>query len=219
MGTKTKGPEQVKSPFPNKNTEREKRCYNRFAGAYDFIERRGALRMNQWRTLLWSTVEGSEVLEVGVGTGANFPYYPQGVHVHAIDLSTRMLERAWKKAGRDSLTVNLEEMDVQSLRFPDETFDTVVASLVFCAVPDPNLGLREVKRVCKPGGKVSMLEHVRGPGRFFGFMTDLFNPLMLWTIGDNINRRTVENVAESGLKVEKVTNLGSIWRLIEARKA
>ena len=110
-------------------------------------------------------------------------------------------------------------MDVQNLGFGDNTFDSIVASLVFCSVPDPVHGLMEIKRVCKSAGKVVLIEHVISESRTLAWFMNLLNPLMVIMGGENINRRTVENVAESGLIVERVTDLAAgIFKLIEARK-
>jgi ubiquinone/menaquinone biosynthesis C-methylase UbiE len=129
-----------------------------------------------------------------------------------------MLSRAREKAQKHGLKVHLFRMDVQNLEFEDNTFDTVVASFVFCSVPDPVRGLMEVERVCKPGGKVVLLEHVLSANRILAWVMNLANPLIVRTIGANINRRTVENVANSGLKVEKVTDLAAgVFKLIEVR--
>jgi ubiquinone/menaquinone biosynthesis C-methylase UbiE len=156
-----------------------------------------------------------KVLEIGVGTGKNFPYYPEGCDVTAIDFSPGMLARARKKLHLASVPVNLMEMDVQALQFPDNTFDTVVATCVFCSVPDPVKGLREVKRVCKPGGKIILLEHVRSDNPVLGRLMDLLNPISLHLIGSNINRRTVKNVESAGIKLEKVEDVyGKIVKLI-----
>ena len=110
-------------------------------------------------------------------------------------------------------------MDVQHLEFEDDTFDTVVSAFVFCSVPDPVRGLMEVERVCKPGGKVVLLEHVLSANRILGWLMNLANPLVVRVVGANINRRTVENVSQSALVVEQVTELwAGIFKLIEARK-
>ena len=167
---------------------------------------------------MWSKVEGAIVLEVGVGTGASFPYYLKGIKVTGIDFSANMLKYAREKACQQGKNVTLEEMDVQSLRFADNTFDTVIGSLVFCSVPDPVRGLIEIERVCKPGGKVVLLEHVLNSRRLLSFMMNLLNPFVLCMVGDNINRKTVDNVAKSGLVIEKVTDLTGTFKLIEARK-
>jgi len=204
----------------DKTTELAKRRYNRIAPLYDLMEELiERSRYSKWRELLWSKVEGTHILEVGVGTGKNFPYYPSDVEITAIDFSKKMLKRAQDKASKQKVKARLQQMDVQNLEFEDNTFDTVVASLVFCSVPDPVHGLMEVERVCKPGGKVVLLEHVLSANRILGWLMDLANPLVVRMIGANINRQTVENVTKSGLVLEQVTDLGTgIFKLIEARK-
>jgi len=176
-------------------------------------------RYSKWRELLWSKVEGTHILEVGVGTGKNFPYYPSDAEITAVDFSNRMLKRAKDKASKQKVKVHLEQMDVQNLEFPDNTFDTVVASFVFCSVPDPVRGLIEVELVCKPGGKVVLLEHVLSANRIMGWIMNFANPLVVRMVGANINRRTEENVSKSDLVLEQVTDLGAgVFKLIEARK-
>ena len=126
----------------SKRTITARKRYDRIAPLYDLME--GLVertKYSRWRRLLWSKVEGENVLEIGVGTGKNFAYYPLGVRITAIDFSEKMLMRACDKAKRENVNVNLQQMDVQSLEFADETFDTVVGSFVFCSVPDPVHGL------------------------------------------------------------------------------
>ena len=179
---------------------------------------RVSVRINGEKTL-WSKIEGSRILEVGVGTGRNLPFYPKDKEIVAIDLAERMLNKAMHKAQKLDLNVKFELMDAQDLRFPDNSFDSVVASFVFCSVPDPVLGLTEIKRVVKPGGKVILLEHMLSSNRIVGFFMNLLNPVAVLTGGENINRRTVENVVKSGLILEKVTELAlGIVKLVEASK-
>ena len=203
-----------------KATEIAKGRYNRVAPLYDFME--GLIERScysKWRALLWSKVEGTHILEVGVGTGKNFPFYPAHAQITAIDFSEKMLKRAEERATRLKVKVRLQQMDVQNLEFEDHTFDTVAASFVFCSVPDPVRGLVEIERVCRPGGKVVLLEHVLSANRIAGWLMNLVNPLVVRIIGANINRRTVDNVIRSDLTVEQVTDLGgAIFKLIEARK-
>lgn len=76
--------------------------------------------------------------------------------------------------------------------FPDYTFDYVVSTCVFCSVPNPVKGLREIRRVVKPEGKVMMLEHMRGENRFVGKALDIINPLSTFVSSVNVNRETVK---------------------------
>ena len=206
----------------DKRTNHIRKRYNRIAPVYDFLQEGvERLRFNKWRRLLWEKVQGKRILEVGVGTGKNFPYYPPDADITAIDFSERMLARARKKAKKQAIKVDLRQMDVQKLDFPDNSFDTVVASFVFCSVPDAVKGLMEVERVCRPGGQVLLLEHVLSSNRILAALMNLFNPIASRLMGPNINRRTVQNVIKSGLIIIRVTDLGAagIFKLIEAKKA
>lgn len=201
-------------------TEAARKRYDRRAPLYDLMEGFAEkLRFGRWRRLQWSKTGGGRILEVGVGTGKNLLFYPQNTAVTAIDFSEKMLSRAKNKARKQVLKASLLQMDVQKMDFADNTFDTVAATFVFCSVPDPLKGLSEIKRVCKPGGRVVLLEHVISLKPFVASLMNLVNPVVVRMMGANINRRTVENVLKSGLAVEQVTDLGAgIFKLIEARK-
>ena len=203
----------------NKTTEIVKRRWNRTARRYDYLMAfMEWASVRKWRRLLWSRVESSRVLEIGVGTGNNIPYYPADAEITAVDFSEEMLNRAKNRASRHKAKVNLQQMDVQNLEFADNTFDTVVGSMVFCSVPDPVRGIREVERVCKPGGKVVLLEQDFSSNPFSRLLVKLVNPLVI-RMGSDFRRRTIDDVAKSGLKVERVTNLwAGLFKLIEARK-
>jgi phosphatidylethanolamine/phosphatidyl-N-methylethanolamine N-methyltransferase len=193
--------------------------YDRLAPFYDamesFMERSvfGELRQQ-----LWSRVFGERLLEVGVGTGKNMAYYPDTARVTGVDLSEGMLERAKRRARALGLEADLRLMDAQRLAFSDDTFDTAVATFVFCSVPDPCLGLRELGRVVKTGGDIWLLEHVRLNRPVSGRIMDLLNPFVVRVMGANINRRTVENVRAAGLVVDEVSPAaGELVQLIHAK--
>jgi ubiquinone/menaquinone biosynthesis C-methylase UbiE len=95
------------------------------------------------------------------------------------------------------------------MSFPDNTFDMIFTTCVFCSVPDPIKGLKEMRRVCKPNGKIIMIEHVRSEKQVLGLIMDILNPIVVNTYGANINRRTVENIFISGFSDVNVNNLYS----------
>ena len=192
--------------------------YIRLAFFYDFLEAPlERLRFGMWRYRLREKIEGPSVLEVGVGTGKNLTYYPPDVSITGIDLSPRMLAKAKKKAAILNLDSDLKEMDVQQLTFPDHSFDTVFATFVFCSVPSPSQGFEELRRVCKPDGRLLLLEHMR-PGNFFlGMLFDMLNPFVVRMMGANINRRTMRNIRKAGWRVQVEEHLSlDVVRWIEA---
>lgn len=210
--------EQIKN---SKLTNITRRRYNRIASVYDqmewFVEKN---IFRKWRKLLMDQVRGEKVLEIGVGTGKNIPYYPPKTNISAIDLSENMLAKAVRQADNISRSVDFQVMDVESLTFPDNSFDAALATFVFCSVPNPVNGLRELGRVVKPGGDIWLLEHMRVNRPIIGTLMDLFNPLIVRMMGANINRHTVENVEIAGLKIISVTDLqGKLVRLIQATPA
>ncbi len=201
-------------------TERAQRTYNRVAKTYAFEQSlMGAMGLSRLRRDLWARIPAGRVLEVGVGTGQSFACHAPEHDVVAIDFSEEMLKRAKAKARRDDVPVELLQMDAQALEFPDANFDHVVTSCVFCSVPDPVLGLKEVLRVLRPGGSAHFLEHVRSQNRVVGKLMDLANPVAVRMSGANINRRTVENIAAAGLEVvSDERHLFGIVRVVEARR-
>lgn len=191
----------------NKETEIIKKRYNRASIFYDIMEApMEAMALKSWRVDAMTELKG-KVLEIGVGTGKNIEYYPEDLEITAIDFSEKMLEKAKKKAVLHNKKIDLLLMDAEQMDFANDTFDTVFTTCVFCSVPDPVKGLLEIMRVCKPGGKIVMIEHVRSEKKVLGIIMDVLNPLVVNLYGANINRRTVENINKAGYNKVEVANL------------
>jgi len=197
-----------------------KKRYDRIAPYFEGLEAvMEGLFFKNWRKRLWAKVDGYHILEVGVGTGKNFDYYPAGARITAIDFSHEMLKQAAQNKDRKNIAVELNLMDVQSLCFADNSFDTVIGSFVFCSVPLPLKGLKELYRVCKPGGQVLLLEHVLSSKPVIAKVMNFINPVIVALVGANINRNTVKNIKACGFASVRVDERsGDIIKLIEARK-
>ncbi|GAB4247729.1 MAG: class I SAM-dependent methyltransferase [Thermoleophilia bacterium] len=204
----------------NDETAKTRRRYDRIAPMYDLMEWVAERRaMEAWRSDLWKRVEGRRVLEVGVGTGKNFPFYKPGMDVVAIDFSPRMIERARQRAATLGTQVQIFEMDVQDLAFEEASFDAVVTSCVFCSVPDPVRGFQELLRVLEPGGKGYFLEHVLSTRPGARRLMETINPVVVRMMGANINRQTRSNLQGAGFVVESEEDLWlDIVKLFVARK-
>jgi ubiquinone/menaquinone biosynthesis C-methylase UbiE len=147
--------------------------FDRIAWIYDLMESPMEwMSVSDWRRELIGAVSG-KVLEIGVGTGKNIPYYPSETELTGVDISPKMLKRAQGKAKALGMNVEFSVMDIEQMTFPDESFDYVVSTFVFCSVPDPVRGLQEVRRVLMKQGTALFLEHVRSENPILGNMMDI----------------------------------------------
>jgi len=189
------------------HSDKIRKRYNRASRFYDILgSPMEMMSLREWRINLMKELNGY-VLEVGVGTGKNIEYYPDDINITAIDFSEKMLEKANEKAEKYNKNATLLKMDAQDMKFPDNSFETVFTTCVFCSVPDPIKGLKEMKRVCKPNGKIIMIEHMRSEKKVLGIIMDILNPIVVNTYGANINRKTVKNIYDSGFRNVSVNNL------------
>lgn len=174
-------------------------------------------RLGPHKRRLFSKMSGATLM-VAAGTGNDFKFFPKDMNVVAIDISPKMIERAAPRATAYTGSIELREMDVCALDFPDGTFDTVVTACTFCSVPKPILGLRELRRVLKPGGQILMFEHVRSAVGPLAILMDLMTPLFS-RFGPELNRDTVGNVQKAGFRLRRVENVYlDVVKIIEGVK-
>ena len=163
---------------------------------------------------------GDRILEVGVGTGINTSLYPKNCHITGIDLSSSMLEKARERVAREELrNVRLLEMDAAQTTFADDTFDIVYAPYLISVVPDPVKVAREMRRVCKPGGKIIILNHFRSANPVLSRVERAISPLTVH-IGFKSDLDLPGFLAQAELRpqsIEKV-NHPKIWSLVTCVK-
>lgn len=162
----------------DRNASSHSKTYHTFAPYYDkFISPIYSRRIHEVISRL-NIPAGAHVLELGIGTGVSLPAYPPGISIDGIDLSSSMLQQAQERVEALGLeNVRLHEMNACDLRFPDCSFDFVMAFHVVSVVSDLGQLMREVHRVCRPGGSIIVINHFRSPRKFIASMVDALNPI------------------------------------------
>lgn len=163
---------------------------------------------------------GDRILEVGVGTGINTSLYPRGCQVTGIDFSSSMLEKARERVKREGIrNVRLIEMDAANLTFADDSFDIVYAPYLISVVPDPVAVAREMRRVCRPGGRIIILNHFRSANRLLSSMERAISPFTVH-IGFKSDLDLPGFLAQAELQPESIekVNFPKIWSLVTCRK-
>ncbi|WP_245159563.1 class I SAM-dependent methyltransferase [Blastococcus sp. CT_GayMR19] len=204
------------SPDPGTaDTDRVRAVYDKQARHYDKIiavaERLLFAGGRQWAC---RRARG-HVLEVGVGTGRNLSHYAADVKLTGIDLSSAMLERARRRAIALRRPIDLQVADAQQLPFPEASFDTVLATLTLCSIPDEATAVAEMARVLRPGGRLVLLDHVASPHSMVRAVQRLLDPLFVRLAADHLLRRPEAVVASAGLVIDELTRskLGLVTRL------
>ncbi len=171
------------------------------------------LSVTPWRRSLLEGVQG-EVLEIGVGSGANLPLYSTHARVTALDKNPVRLRRL---AARYPSSNHLLA-DAMFVPLPDDAFDYVVGAFVFCSIADPAVALKEVRRVLRPGGQLLLLEHVRGLRPVSRRLTEWLHPFWLRLTHEcHLNRQTAITVQAAGLQVRRTQSyLGGLVQRMEA---
>ena len=176
-----------------------------FAALYDVIQALAERKfLRPHRAYLVGAATG-RILDVGSGTGANFPLFSVQAEVVAIEPDPHMLRRAQAHADRLERSIKLLAEGAEQLPFPDVSFDVAVATLVFCTIPDPGRALGELRRVLRPGGQLRFLEHVRAKTPGWQRFQDVVTPL--WKrigAGCHPNRDTVAAIERAGFRIEEL---------------
>jgi ubiquinone/menaquinone biosynthesis C-methylase UbiE len=194
--------------------------YQRIAPLYDLLDLPFEhTRYRKLRPLLFEGMSGT-ILDAGVGTGRNFRFYPAAARVIGIDVSPAMLAHARHRLGQARAAVELHEMDITHLAFPDSHFDNAVATFLFCVLPDQlqTPALIEIRRVLKPGAILRLLEYTRPADPFRRAITRLWEPWVHWAYGASFDRNTEQYIPGAGLRViDSRFVVGDLIKMITAR--
>jgi ubiquinone/menaquinone biosynthesis C-methylase UbiE len=205
------------TPAPSEETQREtervRQIQDKGAPKYDgqmrFFDR---VLFEGGREWACSRAQG-QVLEIAVGTGRNLPYHRDDVSLTGIELSPEMLNIAQRYAKELGREVDLRLGDAQALDFPDASFDSVVCTLALCTIPDDRAAAAEAYRVLRPGGRFSLLEHVRSPARAVRGVQRLIEPLSVRFEADHLTREPLEHLGAVGFEIEEQER--SKWGIVE----
>ncbi|PLS01895.1 SAM-dependent methyltransferase [Neobacillus cucumis] len=178
-----------------------------FAKGYDFFMRPlEKKKFKKIREELLFKANGC-VLEIGSGTGINFPLYKSVEKVVATEPSSYMIERAQEKLKQTRVQIEMVQTGAEKLPFPDNSFDAVVATLVLCTIPDPNQAMFEMIRVCKPGGKLLFFEHVKMDNPFLAGLQELLTPAWKKLCdGCCLNRDTLTLIKNNNLIINEINS-------------
>ncbi len=186
----------------NKSYDEWLRIHNRAAQAYINSEwsREVIFGVGKKRKELFAGATG-KVLDVGCGYGINIPYLPNATQITGVDFSPVMLAKAREMARRSKVPVDLRQEDAETLGFPDSSFDTVISSLSTCSFFDPITALQEMGRVCKPDGRILLIEHGRSSWDWLGRYQDRHVQEQIEQGGCRWNQEPQELVKEAGLDI------------------
>jgi len=194
-------------------------AYRRYAGVYDALF--GPVLQPGRRAVIEALgcKPGERVLEVGVGTGLSLPMYPTCVRITGIDVSREMLVRARRRVEREALA-NVEalvEMDAEHMSFADGSFDRVVAMYVVSVVQHPERVMAELRRVCRPGGEILVVNHVRSANPLLGAIEKALAPLsskLGWHPDFELRHLTT-----AGCTLLEMSTVGLLWKVLRLRNA
>ncbi|NHM33910.1 class I SAM-dependent methyltransferase [Neobacillus terrae] len=190
-----------------------------FADWYDFFM--SPLEKSKFKGIRKNLLDkaNGDVLEIGAGTGVNFPLYKNAEKVIAIEPSEYMIEESKRKLEKATVPIQIIPASAEQLPFEDKSFDTVVATLVFCTIPDVDTAIEEMKRVCKPSGRILLFEHVKMDNPMLGKLQVKLTPVWKKICdGCCLDRNTIESFKRHGLIIENMESYFSgLFITAEAR--
>jgi phosphatidylethanolamine/phosphatidyl-N-methylethanolamine N-methyltransferase len=196
------------------SVEYMERVYNTYSGVYDFLFGKVFQSGRELGPELLDLFPGANLLEVGVGTGLVLPLLPRNIEFTGVDLSQGMLDKAQERAEALRLrNVRLMKMDATRLDFPDASFDRVLAAYFISTVPDPIAVVKEMKRVCKPGGYLVFLNHFQSENPVLGFIEKLYSPIC-YRLGFKTDLNLRKLTSETGLKIESCETISVLWKAV-----
>lgn len=200
-------------------SEHIKKVYSLYAWIYDSFFGRIFEHGRYVAFNMMNVKPGETVLEVGVGTGLSLPLYPKESHVTGIDISQEMLEKAESKKEYYGLTnVNLHNMDASSMSFADNAFDKVIASHVITVVPNPLKTLNEIKRVCKQGGEIFILNYTGCNNRIISRFEEFISPLRdKMGLGKHFDLDGLLRDTHLSIECERRVNFFDMCRLVKCK--
>jgi ubiquinone/menaquinone biosynthesis C-methylase UbiE len=208
---------QAPSAHAAAETERVRAVQDKQARKYDrqisFFER---ILFGDGREWVCSQAHG-KVLELACGTARNLPFYGDDAEVTGIELSPQMLAIGRQRAQRLGHPADLRLGDVQTLEFPDESFNAVTCTLGFCTIPDTRAAAAEAFRVLRPGGQLLLLEHVRSPATIVRVGQRLLEPLAVRFEADHLTREPLDYLPNVGFEIDEVQR--SKWGIVERLRA
>lgn len=195
--------------------------YERISRFYDLVDLPFEYgRYQRIRPLLFERLSG-RILEAGVGTGRNIPFYPPNCEFYGIDQSRAMLKRAQRRAHGAKRAVHLAEMGVEALQFSNDYFDAAVASFLMCTMSSEarRAALCEVLRVLKPEGELRLLEYGPAQSRLQRAAARLWQPWATWAFGARLDEDIEEDVRASGFAIRKCRYVTGSIKLIQAQRS
>ncbi|MFZ2959873.1 MAG: methyltransferase domain-containing protein [Candidatus Ozemobacteraceae bacterium] len=151
--------------------------YDRCSSLYDLVLKPWLAFGRERAVEMLDLREHDRVLEIGVGTGLSFEFYPRNVHVVGFDYSEGMLNQSQKAREDAACPIDLLQMDVQAMAFPDASFDRIFAAYVMTVVPNTKKAVEELLRIAKPGAQVVFINHLRPTNALLGWLEDMFHPI------------------------------------------